>query len=225
MNMDRREWLGRSVALVGAAGGLSVGLPAAAQGFVEGRHYQRLPTSVPVSTPPGKIEVLEFFSYACPHCNAFEPSLAAWVKKLPADVVFRRVPVNFLQNHENFARLYYSLEALGQADALQAKVFTAFHVERNRLPTPEAIADFVVKNGVDRAKFTALFNSFGVQTKLGQVPGLVSAFKIDGVPTLGIQGRFTTSPSMAGSEGMTEDMLHTRALQLADQLIAQARKG
>jgi len=221
--MDRREFIGQA-----GAAALLVGLGTAAHAqasFQEGKHYVRLPQPVPVSAPTGKIEVLEFFSYGCPHCNAFEPTLDAWTKKLPADVAFRRVPVNFLFNAELFQRTYFSLEALGQVDAMQRKVFAAVHVQHERWTSPEAVADFVAKHGVDRAKFLELYSSFGVQTKLVQARQLVERYKIDGVPALGVHGRFYTSPSLAGGDNVPETEGQSRALVLVDQLVARVRKG
>ena len=213
--MQRREF---SAALVGA-GALAVGLPAAAQGGPEeGTHYVRLGQPLPVSVPAGKVEVVEFFWYGCPHCNAFEPALEAWVKKLPADVVFRRAPVAF--RDEPFGthqRIYYALEALGQVEAMHRKVFYAIHNDRAKLDKPAEIAAFMAKNGVDSAKFLDAFNSFGVQTKARQAKLLAEAYKIDGVPALGVHGRFYTSGSLAGSQ--------ERALAVADFLIGRSRKG
>jgi len=201
-------------------------LPVLAQGaFVEGRNYVRLSQRLPVSVPAGKIEVIEFFWYGCPHCNAFEPTLEAWVKKLPSDVVFRRVHVGFRPTFEPQQRLYVTLEAMGLVDALQRKIFYAIHQQGARLDKPEQIFDFVASNGVDRAKFIETFNSFGVQTKVRQGKQLAESYKIDGVPALGIHGRYYTSPSLAGGEGVPEVDGQTRALTLTDQLIAQVRKG
>jgi thiol:disulfide interchange protein DsbA len=221
--MDRREFIGQA-----GAAALLCGLGTAARAqlsFQEGKHYVRLPQPVPVSAPTGKIEVLEFFSYGCPHCNAFEPALDAWTKKLPQDVAFRRVPVNFLFNAELFQRTYFSLEALGQVDAMQRKVFAAVHVQRERWSSADAVADFVAKHGVDRAKFLELFNSFGVQTKMVQAKQLVERYKIDGVPALGVHGRFYTSPALAGGDNVSEGEGQVRALALVDQLVARVRKG
>lgn len=221
--MDRREFIGQAGA---AALLVGLGTAARAQGtFQEGKHYVRLPQPVPVSAPTGKVEVLEFFSYGCPHCSAFEPVLDAWAKKLPADVAFRRVPVNFLFNAELFQRTYFSLEALGQVEVMQRKVFAAVHVQRERWSSPDAVADFVAKHGVDRAKFLELYSSFGVQTKMVQARQLVERYKIDGVPALGVHGRYYTSPSLAGGDNLPEAEGQARALVLVDQLVARVRKG
>jgi thiol:disulfide interchange protein DsbA len=218
MNIERRQF---SAALVGTglgAAGLGLMGPAAAQGGpVEGTHYVKL--SQPVPTPGGgKVEVIEFFWYGCPHCNAFEPTLDAWAKRLPADVAFRRVPVAF--RDEPFGahqRIYYALEAMGQLEAVHRKVFYAIHNERARLDKPADIAAFMTKNGVDGTKFLDVYNSFSVQTKCRQAKQLSEAYKIDGVPAIGVQGRYYTSVGLAGSPD--------RALAVTDFLIQQARKG
>jgi thiol:disulfide interchange protein DsbA len=193
-------------------------MPALAQGKpVEGQHYVRLGTLAPVNAPAGKIEVIEFFWYGCPHCNAFEPTLDAWAKKLPADVAFRRVPVAFREIYAGQQQLFYALEAMDKVDALHRKVFYAVHSERQRLERPEEIAAFVEKNGIDRAKFTEVFNSFSVQTKAKQATRLAEAYKIDGVPAMGIHGRFFTSGTLAGSP--------EKALQVTEFLVQGLRKG
>ncbi|MEO8297062.1 MAG: thiol:disulfide interchange protein DsbA/DsbL [Burkholderiales bacterium] len=223
--MDRREFVGRMAVVGAATAGATWGPAAVAQaGYVEGQHYQHFSPPLPVSAPAGKVEVIEFFSYACPHCHAFEPALDAWVKKLPADVVFRRIPVPFLFNAENFQRLYFSLEALGQVDGVHAKVFTAVHRDKKLLNRPEEIADFVAQAGVDRAKFLGAFNGFGMGAKLAQAKTQMERYKLDGVPMLGIHGRFATSPSMVGG-AMPEGESQTRALALTEQLINRVRKG
>jgi len=214
-NMHRRDF---SAALMGA-GALVIGLPAAAQGApVEGTHYVRLGQPLAVTAPAGKIEVVEFFWYGCPHCNAFEPMLEAWVKKLPDHVSFRRVPVAF--RDEPFGthqRIYYALEAMGQLDAMHRKVFYAIHNDRQKLDKPADIAAFMGKNGVDGAKFVEVLNSFGVQTKARQAKQLAEAYKIDGVPAIGVHGRFYTSGSLAGSP--------EQSLRVTDFLIERSRKG
>ena len=215
--MNRREF---SLTTLGTLG-LTAGLPglALAQGTpVEGKQYVRLPQAAPVSAPAGKVEVVEFFWYGCGHCNDFEPTLAAWVAKLPADVVFRRVPVAFRENpFGNHQRLFYALEAMGLVSSLHAKVFRAIHAEGQTLDKPETIAAFMTRQGVDAAKFMAMFNSFAVQTKCKQARTLADAYKIDGVPTLGIAGRYFTSVSLNGNP--------ERTLVTTNFLIDQARKG
>ncbi len=215
--MNRREF---STRLIGAGAGtmaLAMAVPAWSQGTpVEGTQFTKIDPPVPTQAQ-GKVEVLEFFSYACPHCNAFEPTLDAWAKKLPADVVFRRVPVPFLMNAETFQRTYYALESLGMVDAMQRKVFAAVHVERMRLDSPNDVAALVAKNGGDGAKFLDAMKSFGVATGVTRAKKMTADYKIDSVPTIAVQGRFVTSPSLAGSA--------ERALQVADFLIQRARKG
>ncbi len=184
--------------------------------------YQTLSQALPSSTP-GKIEVVEFFWYGCPHCYAFEPVLAPWIKQLPADVAFRRVHVGFNAMIKQHQKLFYALEALGKAAELQDKIFNAFHVERLDLNDEKSITELVVKLGVDGAKFKDAYNAFGVVTKAGQGTKLSEAYRIDGVPALGIGGRYLTSPSIAGLRGDNEQANGRRALAVADHLIQLAR--
>jgi thiol:disulfide interchange protein DsbA len=184
---------------------------------VTSQQYQALGKPVPVTAPAGTVDVVEFFSFACPHCFEFEPTLENWLKTKPANIHFHRSPVHFLQNAANFQPMYFALEAMGLVDAMQQKVFNAVHLEHLRLDTPEAIAAFMTRNGVDAARFMSIFNSFGVRTKVAQANQLFDAYGIDGVPTLGIQGRFVTSPSIAKGEA--------QALAAVDYLAAQVRAG
>lgn len=215
--MNRRDFSARLTALGIASASCAIALPAAAQGDPqEGAQFTRVEPPVPPAAS-GKIEVLEFFSYACTHCNAFEPSIEAWSKKLPADVAFRRVPVHFLMNAENFQRTYYALETLGQVDALNRKIFAAVHVDRLRLDKPDDIAALVGKNGGDAAKFLSAFNSFSVATSVTRAKKLTESYKLDGVPSMAVQGRYVTSPGQAGSA--------ERALAVVDFLVGRARKA
>lgn len=212
--MNRREF---SVQLLAAAAASSLAAAARAQGGtpVEGTHYVKLNQPLPV--PPGKIEVIEFFWYGCPHCNDFEPALDAWSKKLPADVAFRRVPVAFREQYVPHQKIFYALDAMGLIPTMHRKVFYAIHGERQRLDKPADIAAFMQKNGVDSAKFLEQYNSFSVQTKVRQASKLAAEYKIDGVPAIGIQGRYFTSGALAG----TTD----GSLAVADYLIQRVRKG
>jgi thiol:disulfide interchange protein DsbA len=217
--MKRRDF---SRQLAGAGVGVGLGLTlegtARAQGApVEGQQYVRLSPPAPVSLPAGKkIEVVEFFWYECPHCYAFDPLLEVWVKKLPADVVFHRVPVGFTARHVLTQKLYYALEEMGKGELLHKKIFYAIHQQNVRLLSESDMVAFVSANGVDGAKFSEAFRSFGVSTKCNRAKQLTEAYKIDGVPALGIQGRFYTAASMAGS--------HERALIVADFLLDRVRQ-
>lgn len=173
-----------------------------------------------------KVEVLEFFWYACPHCYALEPSLMDWVKKQGDAIVFKRVPVAFRDSFIPQQKLYYALEGLGELNRLHGKVFSAIHTERQALNTDASIVDFVVKNGVDKAKFTDMYNSFAVQTKTRRAAQLQQDYKIDGVPTLAIDGKYLTSPSIVGQSmgNQPEARLHAAALQVMDHLVAKAQK-
>ena len=214
--MKRRHF---STTLFGA-GAAALVLPrvtGAQGGPVEGRHYIRLNQPVPVGAPPGQFEVIEFFWYGCPHCAAFEPVLEAWSKQLPADVAFRRVPVAFrAETYVAHQRLYFALDSLGLIPAMQRKVFYTIHVERQRLDTPSEIAGFATKNGIDIAQLMEAFNSFGTQTKLKQANLLVDGYKIDGVPALGVHGRFYTSGTLSGD--------NERSLAVTDFLLNRLRK-
>jgi thiol:disulfide interchange protein DsbA len=206
-------------ALAAASLGIGLARSAAAQGSapVDGQDYQRIATPQAVSPPAGTVDVVEFFSFACPHCFEFEPTLEAWLKRKPAGIHFHRSPVHFLQNAVNFQPMYFALEAMGLADTMQQKVFNAVHIEHQRLDKPEAIAAFMTKNGVDAARFMSIFNSFGVRTKVQQADALMDAYGVDGVPTLAVQGRFLTSPSQAKGPD--------KVLAVVEYLAAQVRAG
>jgi thiol:disulfide interchange protein DsbA len=213
--MNRRDF---SSALLVSGAGASLLLASGAslaQAPVEGREYSLIQ---PPQTPAGaaKIEVLEFFSYACPHCSSFEPMIGPWARSLPQDVAFRRVPVSFLFNAENFQRTYYALESLGLVEQMQAKVFAAVHVERQRLDKPEDIAALVTKNGGDGAKFLGAFKSFSVATAVTKAKKLQADYKIESVPAIAIHGRYLTSPSQANGG--------PQSLAVADALIDKVRR-
>ena len=213
--MKRREF---SLAGATALASTVIALPAHAQKQpVEGKDYLDLSNPVAVEVPKGKIEVIEFFWYSCPHCNAFEPALNNWIKAQPKDVVIKRVPVAFQDSFIPQQKLFYALEALGKVDALHDKVFYAIHVEKQALNTDAKILDWAVKQGLDKAKFQEAYNSFSVAGKVKRATLLQEAYKVEGVPALGIAGRYYTDGSRSGSMG--------RALQVTDTLVADARKA
>jgi thiol:disulfide interchange protein DsbA len=215
--MNRREFsAGAACTLALASLGFPGTLLAQAKKPEEGIEYLTLDKKAMVEAPAGKVEVVEFFWYSCPHCNAFEPKLEAWLKKPLSDVAFRRVPVAFRDDFVPQQRLYYTLEAMGKVDELHAKVFHAIHVERQALDKESAIVAWAEKNGLDKAKFQELYNSFSVQTKARKAAQLQDQYKVQGVPALGVAGRYYTDATLAGS------MDH--ALQVTEYLVSEVRK-
>jgi len=183
----------------------------------EGKDFNKLERPLVSDAGTGKIEVIEFFWYSCPHCNAFEPTFANWVKSASKDLVIRRMPVAFNDSFAPQQRLYFALEALNLLETLHAKVFTAVHVEKQALNTETSIQAWVEKQGVDKTKFAEAYKSVGMTSKLRRAVQLQNDFKVEGVPSLGIAGRFYTDGSMAGSM--------ERALQVTEALLAQVRLG
>ena len=186
-------------------------------GISEGIDYLSLDKRVPTESAKGKIEVIEFFWYSCPHCNAFEPRFESWMKNVSKDVEVKRVPVKFRDDFEPQQRMYYVLEALGKVESHHALVFRAIHTERLNLSGAEALANWADKNGIPKAKFMELYNSFAVVSKAKRAAQLQDAFKVQGVPALGINGRFYTDGSLAGSMD--------KALQVTEFLLSEIRKG
>jgi thiol:disulfide interchange protein DsbA len=193
--------------------------PAWAQ-LTEGRDYRALTPSRPTSSP-GKIEVVEFFSYACPHCRKLYPLVSAWAAKLPKDVLFKRVAVSYGRPPwVNLARAYYALDATGDLDRLDGALFHAIHDEHLNLFDEQAIAGWVGKQGGDAGKFADAYVSFGVNNQTVQADQLVEDYGIDGIPALEVNGRYVViSPTQAADEEQTFREL----LALTDKVIAKAR--
>ena len=208
--MKRREF---SLAL---AASTMASTPAWAQNtFKSGKDYLTLDKPVATEAGNGKIEVIEFFWYSCPHCNAFEPAFERWVKAAPKDVVVRRVHVAFRPDFEPQQRLYYALEAMNLLETVHPKVFQAIHVDKLPLNTEALIMSWIEKQGVDKAKFGEIYKSFGVATKVRRAVQLQNEFRIEGVPSLGVNGRYYIDGSLTGSMD--------RALKVTEALIAQSR--
>lgn len=189
--------------------------------FESGKDYRTLAQAVRTEAPPGQVEVVEFFSYNCPHCNSFEPVLQAWVDYASKHIAFRRIPVPFVGgNPKLMQQLYYTLEAMDLIPALHAKVFRAIHAERKRFDRAETVADWAAAQnvpGFDKAKFLEQFKSFSVASKVNRANQLVAAYQIDGVPSLGVAGRYYTDATL------TRDM--RRCLDVVDYLAAEVKKG
>ena len=210
--MKRREF-----AIGAAALPLAAPMLANAQGRPpeDGHDYRTLDKRVAVDAPPGKIEVVDFFWYSCPHCNAFEPMLQAWSRKLPDDVVLRRVPAAFRDDMVPQQRLFYTLEAMGKLPDLHVKVFDAIHKEGADLTRIAPMAQWVAKQGIDPQKFTDVYNSFTISAKARRAVELQDRYQVEGVPAFGIAGRWYTDPTLAGD--------NARFVRVAEFLIAKAR--
>jgi thiol:disulfide interchange protein DsbA len=191
-----------------------------------GAEYVQLASPQPVQVVGKKVEVIEFFMYHCPHCNVLEPYLAEWVKKQGDKIVFKRVHMPFSGGNDPEAHLYVTLEAMGKLEEMHAKVFRAIHVDRVRMNSDAVVIDWVARNGIDKAKFIDTWNSFGVMTKLKRLPQILNAYKVDSVPTLVVDGRYMTSPSVvdATNKGMDEGALSKATVQVLDAMVTKVAK-
>jgi thiol:disulfide interchange protein DsbA len=207
MKSERRRFVG-TLAALGAA--LALSTPAMAQ--TVGKDYA--PISPPQPTEnPAKIEVLEFFSYGCPHCGDLHPLFTAWSAKQAADVVIKKVPITFGRGAwANIAKLYYALEITGDLARLESDIFRAIHSQRVNLFEERTLLEWVAKNGVDQKKFAETFNSFGVNSKVRRGDQIAQAYKIQGVPAIAVDGKY-----MVGGQNFDEMLAN------ADKLIIKAR--
>ena len=181
-----------------------------------GLDYTELKPAQPVEVQ-GKIEVLEFFWYGCPHCYTLEPLLEKWIPTLPADAHFRRLPAVLSPGWANEAAVFYAFEALGVLGRLHRPFFDAIHRDRLRTDNPQALAEWLTRNGVNMKKFDEAMKSFGVQSKLRRATQVSAAYRIDGTPALAVNGRYTVS----AEQGRTQQGM----LAIAEHLIGVARKG
>lgn len=213
MKTTRREFIG----LLAAGTALTHAAVAQAQRRPPdaGIDYKVLERPQPTESG-SKLEIAEFFWYGCPHCFAFEPSLGPWIKKLAPDVSFRRVPALFGPAWVQHAKLYYALESLGEVDRLHRICFETIHLERQPLAQDAEMIDWAGKNGVDRGRFGAALAAAANVDRFNRVQQLINGYGVDGVPAMGVNGRFLTSPSMVGSQD--------RCLSVIDALIDQERR-
>jgi protein dithiol oxidoreductase (disulfide-forming) len=170
--------------------GLIIAGAASAAEPVEGKNFRLAVPAQPIDNP-GKIEVIEFFSYACPHCNEFHPLLSAWLAKQGKDLVLRRIPVGYsrppwiIMQHT-----YYALQSTGDLNRLDGPLFSALHDQHRRLYDLQSIADWVGANGGNSEGFTAAFNSFGVNNQIAEADRMAEVFGIEGVPTMTVDGKY-----------------------------------
>jgi thiol:disulfide interchange protein DsbA len=212
MPLSRRTLLIASVATATAP--LLAHAQPAARAPQELKDYTVLKTPVPVESS-GKIEVLEFFQYSCPHCASFDPYLATWRKKLPSDVEYKRIPIAWDNSTLPHVRIYYTLEALGKLPELHEKVYAAIQKNRQPMINPDQIADFMAANGIDRKQWLDTYNSFSVAARANRAGQIWRAYKIDGTPMTAVDGRFLTAPSMVGTREGT--------LAVLDYLVQRSR--
>jgi len=195
---------------------------ALAQKAVPGKDYEVI-ASPQKTADPKKIEVVEFFSYGCIHCADFEPALEGWLKNKPADVTFRAVPLVFHPTWRPLAKLYYALESLGELPRLHGKVFEAVHKQNQQLTTDEAVAKWAASQGINPAKFEEAYNAFGMDAKIGRGADLAKAFGVTGTPTIGVNGKYMTSPSMTAKNSTAP--VYPRFLEVLDEVVVLARGG
>ena len=207
MKLSRRSFAGFVFA---GFFGLTAAMPSFAQ--TAGKDFTPISPAQPTEDA-AKIEVLEFFSYGCPHCADFNPLLTAWAAKQSGDVVVKKVPITFGRAAwANIAKLYYALEITGDLHRLEADVFKAIHVERVNLFEEKTLTEWVTKKGVDAKKFAETFSSFGVMSKVKRADQMAQAYKITGVPAIAIEGKY-----LVGGKDFNE------TLGIADKLIAKTR--
>ena len=213
--MKRREF-STLAASATAASALSLPFATGANAqakFKEGKDYIKLAKPVTPDAPAGKVEVIEFFWYSCPHCNAFEPQFEAWAKSAPKNLQIRRVPVAFNNTFVPQQKIYFALESMGLIPEVHVKVFRAIHVERQRLNKDEEIFAWMDKNGVNLAKFKEAYNSFSVAGQVRKATQLQESYGVEGVPSLGVAGKYYTDGTRAGSM--------SNVLQVVEFLAAQ----
>ena len=211
--MNRKQFLS-TLSAAGLALALMPAGAALAQQSISSKDFQALSGHVPTEAAPGKIEVVEFFWYGCPHCYAFDPTISAWSKRKPEDVVFRRVHVPFFSRPHQ--QMFYALQAIGREDDdTRNLIFDAIQKQRKPMQQLDEMKEVLAAAKVDPKAFENAYNSFGVKTQIQRANKLTTAYGIDGVPTLGINGRYTTSPSVAGS--------NERAIVVLDELIQRER--
>ena len=179
--------------------------------YQEGQHFSALPAAQGTSSAPGKIEVAEVFWYGCPHCYHLEPLLTDWVKKLPGDVAFVRIPVMWNPTNEIHARIYYTAEALGKLDRINPAMFTAIQVDSRPMTDEKDIQLLFEQNGVSAADFNKTFRSFSVESQLKRAKDLTVRYRVKGVPLLVIDGKYTTDgPAIRNQQDLlavTEELI------------------
>ncbi|MBT3012177.1 MAG: thiol:disulfide interchange protein DsbA/DsbL [Candidatus Thiodiazotropha sp. (ex Lucina aurantia)] len=182
-----------------------------------GEGYDPIDPPIATTAPDGKIEVIEFFWYGCPHCYQMEPQLEAWLESKPENVSFIRVPAPLNNKWTVHAQFFYAAEILGLTEKLHIPLFEALHDKKRRLYDKDSLIGFAVEQGVDKQKFIDALNSFGVYVKVQNAKKLGQRYQLDGVPAIGINGKYKTSGSLAGS--------YSKMFEIVSQLVAEESKA
>ncbi len=198
-------------------------LPANAQssGPIAGKEYIKLNPAQPTDSGQ-KIELLEFFWYGCPHCEHLQAPLNVWLKKLPPDVVLKHTPAVFDDSWLPLTRAYYTIETMGLVDKLHGEFFNAIHKQNQRLKDAATIIDWAASKGVDRKTFSDTYNSFGINGRTQRSVELTRKFDVTGTPSIAIDGKYLTAPSMTLRADRSVD--YDRFFKVIDALIIEARK-
>jgi thiol:disulfide interchange protein DsbA len=182
-----------------------------------GEGFDPIDPPIPTTSADGKVEVVEFFWYGCPHCYQMEPELQTWLENKPENVSFVRVPAPLNNKWTVHAQFYYAAEILGLTEKLHMPLFEAMHVKKRRLYDKDSLIEFAVEQGVDKQKFIDALNSFGVYVKVQNARKLGQQYQLDGVPAIGINGKYKTSGSLAGS--------YSKMFEIVSQLVAKESKA
>jgi thiol:disulfide interchange protein DsbA len=213
-SFDRRRLLRALAAAALMAGASLLGTGTAFAQLVEGKNYDRIKNPQPTESG-NKIEVIEFFSYGCPHCAELEPHLEGWLAKLPPDVSFRRVPVMFQDRWVPLAKIYYTLDSLGEERKLSPDVFKAIHGQGVSLWNDKAFFDWAASKGLDRKKVEDVFGSFAINGKMNRAKQQAQQYNIQSVPTVVVDGKFVTGSERVGT--------HAQLPAAIEELVNKAR--
>jgi len=186
-----------------------------AEGYTEGKQYQALANPQPTSSGD-KIEVVELFWYGCPHCYHLEPFIEKWLATKPDDVEFVQIPAIIGPPWELLAKAFYTMEFLGMADTLSPALFDAIHKDRKQFTNEAAVQALFVTHGVSEADFKKTFSSFAVSVKVNNARLMTKRYAISGVPTIIVNGKYSTSGTLAGS--------NENIIKVMDYLIGQERQ-
>jgi protein dithiol oxidoreductase (disulfide-forming) len=222
---SQNKLLAAVASTVAAATSTAAAATPAGSPWQEGTNYTRIVPAQPTNVPAGQVEVLEFFWYACPHCYALEPTVAAWLKSKPAYTSFSRIPVLWNEGHRSLARLYYTLDSMGKLNDVHSEIFKEIQVSGDPLigPDPNNAAaaervqlSFIKRLGISEADFEKEYHGFNVETAMQRADELVQRYRVTSVPTFVVNGKYVTDVSMAGGQD--------RLMLLLSDLAAQEHK-